>query len=566
MFVPIVHQDEDLLVVNKPIGLTTHASESGDPASDNVVNIVKQQLGLSYLGVHHRLDREVSGVLAFAVRKQANAGLAQVFEGRSVEKEYIALVAGRLPKMSGIIDAPLIEVESGRYAVASRSVVNRVQFRSQSKSQEARTTYQVLQQAPDQSWSLVRLQPDTGRTHQLRVHLAYVAAPIIGDSLYGPAHPAPRLLLHASLLRFKHPITGELVTFEAPPPAIFERAKRREDMSELKLAKRLASSTPSSVTLTATDEKALGYLLDLALSRRAPFSADTIQATNVYRLLNGAADGFPNLAVDRYGEQLFISTLATPPQSNGPRNPPTLSSSKVMYPEKILQQLLEARQPGCRVQQNLNSSAVAFKENGLNFARVGRVGIFASEQFRLDLREMRERVQAWSKQQRVLIGLDAVAAGFGVVAKAGGASQVFQIGLATNSSLALATKDFILNGFTLNPADFLEVSTPQAALLQLEKLNREGTKFDLMVLDTGYNFTNGGFRLVARLLAAGGRLVVISDLDQFKALRREITSELEVANFKPGTPIVYNSPALDFPRPDDVESTLKVLVWKPQPN
>jgi 23S rRNA (cytosine1962-C5)-methyltransferase len=507
----------------------------------------------------------VSGVLAFAVRKQANAGLAQVFEGRSVEKEYLALVAGRLPKMSGIIDAPLIEVESGRYAVASRSVVNRVQFRSQSKSQEARTTYQVLQQASDQSWSLVRLQPDTGRTHQLRVHLAYVAAPIIGDNLYGPAHPAPRLLLHASLLRFKHPITGELVTFEAPPPAIFERAKRREDMMELKLAKRLASPTSTSVTLTATDEKALGYLLDLALSRRIPFSADTTLATNVYRLLNGMADGFPNLAVDRYGEQLFISTLATPPQSNGPRTPPTFSSSKVTYPEKMLQQLLETRQPGCRVQQNLNSSAVAFKENGLNFARVGRVGVSASEQFRLDLREMRERVQSWSKQQRVLVGLDAVAAGFGVVAKAGGASQVFQLGLA-NGSLALATKDFILNGFTLNTSDFLEVATPQAALLQLEKLSGEGVKFDLMILDTGYNFTNGGFRLVSRLLAAGGRLVVISDLDQFKALRREITSELEAANFKPGTPIVYNSPALDFPRPDDVESTLKVLVWKPQPN
>src|SRR5947209_6413201 len=117
MYIPVIYQDQDLVVVNKPAGLPTHSdnSDEADGAGFDVVSLLQGQLGLDYLGVHHRLDREVSGALVFAIRREANAGLARAFEGRQARKEYLALVAGRAPSRAGVVDVPLIDAGAGRW-------------------------------------------------------------------------------------------------------------------------------------------------------------------------------------------------------------------------------------------------------------------------------------------------------------------------------------------------------------------------------------------------------------------------------------------------------------------
>lgn len=360
MWIPVLYQDTDLVVVNKPAGLPTHPDEAGEGGFD-VVSLLRRQLGLSYLGVHHRLDREVSGVLVFAARKEANAWLAPLFEGREVVKEYKAIVRGRLSRPEGLIDAPLVPAGPGLWQVA----------RPGEKGKPARTRYRVEAAAPDGAYSLVGLTLETGRTHQLRLHLAHLGCPIIGDPLYGsaanapaPAHPAtsrtptraasraanrrpsptanggenqgnrgqqeghqgdhpaglnaapfPRLLLHAWRVAFDHPTGGHPVSFEAPLPPLFGEAAAAKPLPALGLAARLAArlgarqaAVPVS-QLKPSDRPGLLGLLELAAERRAPFAQDPSEEpeTTAYRLVNGAGDGLPGFTLDRYGESLVLN-------------------------------------------------------------------------------------------------------------------------------------------------------------------------------------------------------------------------------------------------------------------
>jgi 23S rRNA pseudouridine1911/1915/1917 synthase len=165
----------------------------------------------------HRLDRDTSGVLAFALSRGARAGLIETFRRHRIERAYLAIVEGEPRSDSGTIDAPLREAwVSGRRAVA----------RPGEEQRPARTHWRVRERLPGAALLEVRL--ETGRQHQLRVHLAHVGLPILGDPVYGrPSRGRPlagRPMLHAFRLAFAHPVTGERVSAESPPPEDFQRA------------------------------------------------------------------------------------------------------------------------------------------------------------------------------------------------------------------------------------------------------------------------------------------------------------------------------------------------------
>ena len=139
MRIPILYQDPDLVVVDKPVGIPTHAPDPGDPYPGDALRIVQAQTGLPYLGMHQRLDADTSGVLLFAARREANRALAAAFEGRSVRKVYLALVHGAPPRAEGVIDAPIVREHGERYRVTTLS---------DPRGLAARTRYRVVEEYP----------------------------------------------------------------------------------------------------------------------------------------------------------------------------------------------------------------------------------------------------------------------------------------------------------------------------------------------------------------------------------------------------------------------------------
>jgi tRNA pseudouridine32 synthase/23S rRNA pseudouridine746 synthase len=200
--VELLFVDDHLLVAVKPAGLLSVPGRGADK-QDCLSARLQQQFPDSL--VVHRLDMATSGLMLFARGPEMQRKLSMMFQHREMDKRYIAVCAGKLENPRGEIDLPIapdwpnrplqrIDVEHGKHSL---------------------TRYQLLQQEGDHS--RVELEPVTGRTHQLRLHLSALGHPIIGDALYGDEHSAPRLLLHACLLRFNHPKSMELLTFEHAP-------------------------------------------------------------------------------------------------------------------------------------------------------------------------------------------------------------------------------------------------------------------------------------------------------------------------------------------------------------
>jgi 23S rRNA pseudouridine1911/1915/1917 synthase len=215
-----IHEDAAVLVVNKPPGLLTMATERGDDRT-------AYRLLAAYVGGHgparrgarpgprlfivHRLDRETSGLLVFAKSPAAKRRLQEQFEARAVERVYVAVVEGRPAVAAGVLEDRLRENASLR-VVPTRD----------RRGKEAITRYRVLEQRAQSA--LVELRLVTGRRGQLRAQLAKLGHPVVGDREYGSRRdPLGRLCLHATRLGFVHP-DGRRVTFESPPPASFARA------------------------------------------------------------------------------------------------------------------------------------------------------------------------------------------------------------------------------------------------------------------------------------------------------------------------------------------------------
>ena len=215
--IPVLYEDEDIVVINKPAGVLTHAK--GGISQEHTVADMLQPLttfasDTNRAGIVHRLDRETSGVLVGARTPAAAEFLQKQFAQRTTKKTYIAIVEGVPKHTEALIDLPI-----------GRSPAKPSTFRVDPKGKSAQTTYYVLD--VQNGKSLVKLQPKTGRTHQLRVHMAHIGHPIVGDIVYGKS--AQRMFLHAYQLELTAP-NGERMTFTAPIPEEFLR-----DFPEVKL-------------------------------------------------------------------------------------------------------------------------------------------------------------------------------------------------------------------------------------------------------------------------------------------------------------------------------------------
>ena len=208
---PILYEDDDVIVVNKPSGLLTHA-KGGLSDEPTVAEIIRPKTSFATdtdrPGIVHRLDRDTSGLLIIAKNSESAAHLQRQFAERTAKKTYIAITDGK-PKLN----AAKIDLPIGRNPSAPST------FRIDPNGKPAQTTYHVL--AENDAQSLVELKPTTGRTHQLRVHLAHLNAPILGDRVYGKSSNC-RMMLHAQKLEITLP-SGERKVFEAAIPDEFKK-------------------------------------------------------------------------------------------------------------------------------------------------------------------------------------------------------------------------------------------------------------------------------------------------------------------------------------------------------
>ncbi|WP_192986927.1 RluA family pseudouridine synthase [Carnobacterium mobile] len=223
--IEVVYEDDDLLVVNKPQGMVVHPS-AGHQTGTLVNALMYHTKNLSGIngtirpGIVHRIDKDTSGLLMVAKNERAHEKLAAQLKDHTSLREYYALVHGVIPHDKGTIDAPLGRSKNDR---KKQDIID--------DGRSAITHFQVLERFND--FTLVSLQLETGRTHQIRVHMKYIGYPLAGDPTYGPRKTLPGngQFLHARVLGFNHPTTGEFLTFEAPLPEIFENtlAELREN-------------------------------------------------------------------------------------------------------------------------------------------------------------------------------------------------------------------------------------------------------------------------------------------------------------------------------------------------
>lgn len=211
---PVLFEDENILAVAKPAGLSTQASF--DPRKENLYALVQEQRG-EKLFLHHRLDKDTSGVLLLGRHPRANKGLTDLFRDHQIQKSYWAL-AKRAEKPA---PPSTWTVKDFLAPVRGQGKLKMRMVRVKSGGWHAETDFKWLEAF--QGADLIEAWPKTGRTHQIRVHLAFEGRPILGDSLYGGRSPlVPRLLLHARSLEFLHPVTRAPMKIEAPLPRDFE--------------------------------------------------------------------------------------------------------------------------------------------------------------------------------------------------------------------------------------------------------------------------------------------------------------------------------------------------------
>ena len=212
----VLHEDNSLIVFNKPAGVAVQAGSGVARSLDDLMAAFPKSNGKRPRLVH-RLDQGTSGVIVAPKTQPVAAKLSEAFAGRDVQKTYLALVKGRLPSAeTGVADASLVKVEEGG---KSRMIVARPDRKG---AQAARTGWRVL--ARQGEFGLMQMAPETGRMHQIRVHLMSLGCPILGEAVYGEGQAtAPRLMLHAAKLDLPHPEGGRLV-IEAPLPEDFRRA------------------------------------------------------------------------------------------------------------------------------------------------------------------------------------------------------------------------------------------------------------------------------------------------------------------------------------------------------
>lgn len=231
----VLHEDAAILIVDKPAGLLTVPTEAAekDTLWARALHYLQHRYGgRPYAGIVHRLDKDTSGAVVFARTRPALHFLQERFRAHAIDREYVAIVRGRPPE-TGRFDADLVRTPGLRRSVARPGQAGR----------RAVTRYRALEHLPGAT--MVSIRPETGRTHQIRVHFAAAGHPILGDRVYGgeetpAARAVPRQMLHARKLGFPHPSTGTPVSAEAPLPADFAAL-----LEGLRAAKKNAPAKPA---------------------------------------------------------------------------------------------------------------------------------------------------------------------------------------------------------------------------------------------------------------------------------------------------------------------------------
>nr|WP_221247702.1 RluA family pseudouridine synthase [Brevundimonas basaltis] len=223
----VLHEDAHILVLNKPAGLSSQGGRIRAHTLDDLLWAFMRSNGKRPELVH-RLDRDTSGAILAAKTKPAASFLGKALQMRRFQKTYLALISAAPEPRVGRIDAPLVRQEIGRESYM------RVCAFDAPGAQGSQSRYRTLSASED--GALVELEPLTGRMHQLRVHMAHIGRPLVGDPRYGGAltfagRAAPRLMLHAAKLAFPHPEGGDL-TIEAPLPADFEALRQAAELPE----------------------------------------------------------------------------------------------------------------------------------------------------------------------------------------------------------------------------------------------------------------------------------------------------------------------------------------------
>jgi 23S rRNA pseudouridine1911/1915/1917 synthase len=221
----VAFEDEHLMVVDKPPGLVVHPAPGH--RGPTLADALSGHIDLERAGIVHRLDRDTSGLLVVAKTAVARTALQAQLKARQVRREYLALVSGHPETETGTIDAPLGRDRRRRTVMSTRTDVPR----------HAVTHFEVVERLP--RTSLLRVRLETGRTHQIRAHLAAIDHPVCGDPHYGGRECGRRLglerqFLHSAMLMFRHPATGEMEVCESKPPVDLRRAldaARREPVS-----------------------------------------------------------------------------------------------------------------------------------------------------------------------------------------------------------------------------------------------------------------------------------------------------------------------------------------------
>jgi 23S rRNA pseudouridine1911/1915/1917 synthase len=219
--VDVVYEDQDVVVVNKPAGLVVHPG-AGNQTGTLVHGLLSRYPELASVGdperpgVVHRIDKDTSGLLLVARSPAGFAGLSQQIAAHGVVRRYLALVWGHVDAPRGLIDAPI-----------GRSTRAPTRMTVSARGREARTTYEVVTRYDDPvAVTLLRCTLDTGRTHQIRVHVETIGHPVVGDRRYGghraPFTQLPRFFLHAEHVELDHPVSGVSLSFDAPLPAELE--------------------------------------------------------------------------------------------------------------------------------------------------------------------------------------------------------------------------------------------------------------------------------------------------------------------------------------------------------
>lgn len=218
----IVYEDDDVIVINKPQGMVVHPAPGHD--EHTLVNALLYHCPLSTIngtfrpGIVHRIDKDTSGLLMVAKNDKAHRSLAKQLKDKTNIREYVALVHGRIAEDEGTINAPI-----------GRSLKDRKKQAVVKDGRNAVTHFEVLKRYRD--YTFVKCILETGRTHQIRVHMKYIGHPLVGDPLYGPKKTIKGngQFLHAGKLGFVHPTTGKLLIFEAPLPKIFKECLEKLD-------------------------------------------------------------------------------------------------------------------------------------------------------------------------------------------------------------------------------------------------------------------------------------------------------------------------------------------------